>query len=93
MNATEAKIAISSVTRGYWLKEENQQKFLNDLAKRLQIKTPNDWGKLSVRRIKDLGGSSLLSLNGNSLKRTLRSVFKGFIRTYVVSLERYKVGR
>lgn len=57
---------------------ENRKKFLDEIAVRLNIQSPSDWGKVTQQHIYDLGGSSLLSnyYNG-SLFACLKSVYKG----------------
>lgn len=62
----------------YWKLEENRKLFLDDIAKKLSIKKPSDWGKVTVQHFYDLGGSSLLNnyYNG-SLHACLQSVYKG----------------
>lgn len=57
---------------------ENHKNFLDEIAKQVKIETPNDWGKLTIRKFNQLGGSSILSLYNGSLLECLQSVYKGF---------------
>jgi hypothetical protein len=59
---------------------ENRQKFLNEIAIKLNLKEPSDWGKVSTRYITQSGGSTLLQnyYNG-SLFQCLQSVYKGIL--------------
>lgn len=56
---------------------ENCKKFLDDVAMKLNIKTPRDWGKVSQRDFYKLGGSSLLSHYNSSIFDCLQSIYKG----------------
>lgn len=57
---------------------ENRRIFLNEVALKLNIKNPRDWGKVTANQIYELGGISLLhSRYHGSLFACLRSVFKG----------------
>lgn len=61
---------------------ENQKKFLDELAMKLNIKNPSDWGKFTTRLVYELGeGSLLTSYYNNSLFTCLQSVYKGLLFT------------
>ena len=44
----------------YWKKYENIQQFLDDLGKKLNLKTPEDWNLFSAKQLKENGGTGLL---------------------------------
>jgi hypothetical protein len=61
------------------------------MEKKLNIKTPSDWGKVTVQQFYAFGGSSLLKYHHNgSLFTCLQSVYKGIIQ-YLFKLKRYKL--
>jgi hypothetical protein len=57
---------------------ENHKNFLDEIAKKLNIKTPSDWGKVTYDYFCGSGGSTLLNTYYNgSLFTCLQSVYKG----------------
>lgn len=48
-----------------------------NLQKDLEIKKPEDWGKITNYQFIERGGGTLLSLYENSMFRMLRSSFPG----------------
>lgn len=56
---------------------ENRRRFLDEVAMKLNIKNPRDWGKVTTRRFFELGGISLLKYYNRSLFACLQSVYKG----------------
>lgn len=62
---------------GYWKDHKNQRKFFDELAKKLKIAKPEDWGKVNVKRIAEHGGLALLNYYGGSLMKCLKSVYSG----------------
>lgn len=61
-----------------WNTKENQKRFLDEVAKKLQLKKPNDWGKVTVRQVNKMGGGTLLTTYFNgSLFACLKSVYSG----------------
>lgn len=56
---------------------ENRRNFLDEIVKKLDIKKPSDWGKVTVKRFFELGGSSLLNYYNGSLFGCLQSVYQG----------------
>lgn len=62
---------------GFWLHKANQRIFLNSLAKKLSIKYPSDWGRITAREIIENGGGSLLKHFGWSSPKMLQSVYAG----------------
>lgn len=63
----------------YWPNPENQRKFLDFVAKILDIKSPEDWGKIEVEQVVNLGGGPLLKLPyyKGSLVRALHRIYPG----------------
>lgn len=47
------------------------------VARKLNIKKPEDWGKYAVEQIVSSGGSGVLSTYNNSLLKALKSIFPG----------------
>lgn len=69
---------IPHFPRSHWTSLENRKKFLDELAVKLNIKNPSDWGKVKTHRIVELGGSSVLKHHNGSLLELLRSSYTGF---------------
>jgi hypothetical protein len=61
---------------------ENRRNFLDEIAKKLNIKTPSDWGKVTYDYFCELGGGSLLGYYHGSLFACLQSVYKGIYSTF-----------
>lgn len=61
-----------------WKPLKNRKEFLDTLAKKFKIESPHEWGKVTVSRIYNEGGSALLNeyYNG-SLFECLKSVYRG----------------
>lgn len=69
---------FSKVTSSHWCSIDNQKKFLDEVAFKLNVKNPSDWGKVTTQQIHNLGGGSLLSHRyRDSLFHCLQSVYKG----------------
>lgn len=63
---------------GYWPSTTNQRQFLESVAKKLGVKKPRDWGKithLQFRKFK--GGGTLLNMYGGSLRKALETIYPG----------------
>lgn len=56
---------------GYWKDPQNQRNFLEKLGKKLKVKEPRDWGKITTQQVKENGGNSLLRMGTlfSALKR------------------------
>lgn len=63
--------------KDYWNNPNNSKSFLHDIANRLDIKKPEDWGKVTRQTIKEHKGRYLLEKHRGSLFLTLQSVFPG----------------
>ena len=51
----------SNKPSGYWNNKENINKFIDHLKVKLNLKTPEDWQRLSKRQIQFFGGEGLIS--------------------------------
>lgn len=63
--------------RGYWDNPKNAREFLERFAKENGIRNPVDWGKVKIDQVRAFRGQRLLHMHGNSLLKTLQSVFPG----------------
>jgi hypothetical protein len=52
-------LRTSKLPVSYWKSIENRKNFLDEIAKKLNIKIPSDWGNITVRQFKKLGGNSV----------------------------------
>eukprot|EP01114_Cavostelium_apophysatum_P010240 TRINITY_DN23747_c0_g1_i1.p1 TRINITY_DN23747_c0_g1~~TRINITY_DN23747_c0_g1_i1.p1 ORF type:complete len:212 (-),score=32.79 TRINITY_DN23747_c0_g1_i1:90-725(-) len=59
----------------YWQNIKNQRQFMDELALKLDIKQPSDWGCVQQKTVNESYGSGLLSEYGNSLPRLLKGVY------------------
>ena len=64
---------------GFWENEENIQTFLNSAQEKLNLRTSEDWNRISTSQIKELGGGTLLSKYSKQeiLKEKIK-IFKNF---------------
>jgi len=65
---------LSKFSPGFWLNKENHKNFLEELAVKLNIKKPEDWGSISKQSLHERGGSTLLRHYG-SLRKALKQIF------------------
>lgn len=70
----QLKSPKSRNSRGHWIVQENYLTFMEQLAKRFNIKKPSDWGTLSRRKLIQNGASSLLE-KGSSLLNVLQRLY------------------
>lgn len=63
----------------FWNSIENQRNFLDDVAISLNIKQPQDWGKVTKKRFFQLRGQPVLQFYDYSLFSCLQSVYTGCI--------------
>jgi hypothetical protein len=68
---------IDKLPNSYWKSMENRRNFLDEIAKKLSINTPSDWGNVPIWRFYGLGGSSILNYYNGSLFKCLQSIYKG----------------
>ena len=66
-------IKLNSI--GYFKSIENQQKFMDDLFKKLELKSIEDWNKVSMSSIINNGGKNLLYHYENDFNRCIRSIY------------------
>jgi hypothetical protein len=66
---------FETLPHGYWRDPSNQRNFLENLSKKLEIKTPSDWGKVTIKDFHQNRGNTLLK--GTSIIRVLRKNFPG----------------
>lgn len=66
---------FSKLPQGYWENRANLRNFLEEIATKLNIKEPKDWGKMNNKILIRNGGGSALSAYGNSLLKTLQFAY------------------
>ena len=59
---------------GYWKNKDNQRRFLDEMGRKLEVKQPSEWGKVSSKLLK---GSSVIRMYNNSPIRMLQAVYPG----------------
>lgn len=64
-------------SRGWWKDKKNQRKFLDEFAEICKIKKPSEWGKITIVRLREYGGRTLLNHYGSSLFSVLTKVYPG----------------
>lgn len=62
---------------GFWNEKTNQLRFMEDLKKKLGIKNPSDWGKITLKTVSENGGRTLIKIHGGSLLKTLQALYPG----------------
>lgn len=67
----------SHVPIGYWVDPENRRKFLDDMARDLNITSPKQWGNVSYRQLKFRKGDGVLYHHGNNIFRALKELYPG----------------
>lgn len=63
--------------KSYWQSTSNRKKFIELIAKKLKIKEPREWGKVTKSRFCELGGASILLYYNGSIFHCLQSLYKG----------------
>lgn len=61
--------------RGHWDSLENQRRFMDDVAKRLQVEKLSDWRKVTTPQLEAQGGGSLLRRYKGSFLALLQAVY------------------
>eukprot|EP01126_Amoeba_proteus_P018019 TRINITY_DN1895_c0_g2_i4.p1 TRINITY_DN1895_c0_g2~~TRINITY_DN1895_c0_g2_i4.p1 ORF type:complete len:406 (-),score=71.79 TRINITY_DN1895_c0_g2_i4:1126-2343(-) len=59
----------------FWKKLEHQQVFFDSLETRLELKSKDDWYKVTLSRITKYGGGSIMNSYQNSLSRALSNIY------------------
>ena len=72
MGCPEGKLNFhpSKKPSGYWDKEENTRNFLEDFKEKLDLKTPDDWNRISKQQLRFHGG------NGLALKYSIKEIIQ-----------------
>lgn len=65
------------VPNSHWKSMENRVKFLDEIAVKLNLENPSDWGKVTLQQFREFGGSGILNYYKGSLLNCLRSVYIG----------------
>mmetsp|Transcript_526 Transcript_526/g.1844 ORF Transcript_526/g.1844 Transcript_526/m.1844 type:complete len:320 (+) Transcript_526:385-1344(+) len=65
------------VSAAYWEKAEHRRRFMDGVRAQLGVREAADWRKLTVVRLRELGGSSLLWRYNGSVAALLRDVYPG----------------
>ncbi len=63
------------VSQKHWQNLETQRAFFDNLAKELQIQSPEDWHKCTKRILDAAGGGGILRGYGGSITRALASIY------------------
>jgi len=61
--------------QGYWKSEENRRSFLEKLAAAHDVRTADDWAKVTPEHVTRAGGAVLLHMHGNSLQKAVAVAF------------------
>lgn len=65
------------VAHSHWNSISNRRKFLDELKQKFDIKSPQDWGRITTQCVRDTGGIAILNAYKGSLFRCLQSVYQG----------------
>lgn len=68
---------FNKLPNSYWKSIENHKKLLDEIAIKLNIRSPSQWGKVTRYQVRGFGGGRLLNYYSNSLYKCLQSVYKG----------------
>lgn len=63
--------------RNHWVVESNRRHFFEELAQKLNIQKPSDWGNVSCETINKHSGGSLLPQFDFSIHAALRDAYPG----------------
>lgn len=61
--------------KGFWKNKENRAAFLREVMEAHGIEKPEDWSRVSVKDMRERGGSGLLSTYGSSISRLVNATF------------------
>ncbi len=56
------KVCTNTVRKGHWKDIQNQRLFMDKISKELNFNDLNDWYSITVRKLKQLNGGTLLSV-------------------------------
>ncbi len=71
---------VLAVPKGYWDVLSNQRSFLDNLAKKLNISSPEGWYYLTCTTFRKHNGTGLLSKYDNSPRKLLQAVYPEYPR-------------
>ena len=60
---------------GYWTDVDIQKQFLESIFRELEMKTLDDWYKVSTKEVRDRGGYRLMDLYSGSLMKALQLIY------------------
>ena len=60
-----------------WKSQKTQRQFFESLAKKLSISKPSDWGRITLVKVREHGGGTVLNIYNGSLHRAIKILFKG----------------
>ncbi len=81
-NILETKnILPKYASHGYWNNFDNHKAFLDDLARKLNITTPQGWFSIRNPTLIERGGGGLLRKYNGSLSRLLSTVYPEYRQT------------
>lgn len=76
----------------YWKSKANRRKFLDQVAVKLKIQKPSDWGKVTKIQFHEYGGGYLLNnFYRGSPYDCLSSVYEGFCCMFILLIKRYNM--
>lgn len=79
--------------KGHWFRTSNRKSFFESLAKDLNIKTQQDWAKLTNRKLAKMGALSILNeYYQGSLFKALQHLFPGIFPRLLTKLQRNILG-
>lgn len=73
--STELEVKKKAAPSGFWNDKKNHRIFLEELGKKLGFANVEDWYKVKKTDITQNGGSKLFRLYGESIFKTVSSVF------------------
>lgn len=66
-----------SAPQGFWLVEKNRRDYLKWLEQKLELRSAEDWAKVTDKALLDNFGSSLLQYFNGSVPRVIESLYPG----------------
>ena len=77
MACPEGKPAFNKTNQsGYWENKENIENFISKLKEKYNLKTTEDWKRISKQQITTLGGWGLLYNKNNQIKNQFENLYK-----------------
>lgn len=69
--------ALRKFPQKFWRSPENRRTLLDEMKRKLEIKEPSDWGKITADEFITAGGGYILHHYGDSLFECLKSIYSG----------------